>query len=98
MLLIHKEIMLERFSSYLCVLWALLSSSKLPFALLKFTLLLDSSRMDWGLSLGCQSPQCEHPSAEIWVGSHDPGKTVLSSCVKRHRMEEMNTKSIFVDK
>lgn len=93
--LIRKEISVERFSSYLCVLWALLSSLKLPFALLKFTLLLDSSRMDQGLLLECQSPQCGYPSAEGWVESLDTGKTVLSSCLKQHRMEEINTKSIF---
>lgn len=99
MLLIHKEIMLQssgrKASSHLCVIWALLSSPKLPFALIKLILLLDSSRIDQSLLLKCQDYQHGYPLAESWVGNHEPRKLVLSTSTLWHRVGEMNTNSGF---
>lgn len=85
MLLIHKEILLRssdrKVSSRLCVIWALLSSLKPRFALIKLTLLLYSSRIDQSLLLKCQDYQRGNPLAENWVGNHEPRTLVLSTCL-----------------
>lgn len=81
MLLIHKEIMLQssgrKVSSHLCVTWALLSFLKLPFALIKLTLLLDRSRIAQVLLLKHPDYRRGYPSAESWVGTHESRRLVL---------------------
>lgn len=63
--------LVERFPP-IFVIWALLSSLKLP-------LVLGSFRTDQRLLLKCQDLQCWYPSTESWVRNDESRKLVLTT-------------------